>query len=236
MLEHQRLTCPHRAAKLDGDVAPVNDTKAPDRSSLASTLKRARKEAAIGLRELARRAGISHTQVSRLEAGSVTKPSREVLVALARALDRNPLPLLVLAGYLTPNEAQQTLRPLFREGAELPEIWGDWTRVPLDQVRTAIREPDADPSIIRTIAADVFLVQETDETLWDDSYGLAAARGEDAAALREVMAIWRYIGIDLRDRWLEYGRQLRQIADLDYVAQHEIDRIAADLINHKEER
>jgi transcriptional regulator with XRE-family HTH domain len=221
---------------LDGAMAPMHDRQAPDPPTLASTLQRAREEAAVGLRELARRAGVSHTQISRLEAGAVIKPSREVLVALARALDRNPLPLLVLAGHLTPHESQQALRPLFREGAELPEEWGDWTRVPLDQVRTAIREPEANPLRLRAIAADVFLVQETDETLWDDSYGLAAARGEDAAALRELMAIWRYVGIDLRDRWLEYGRQLRRIADLDYVAQHEIDRPAADLIDHKEKR
>ncbi len=77
------------------------------------------------------------------------------------------------------------------------------------------------------IAADVFRVAETDETLWDESYALALARGSDAAELRELMAVWRYIG-PRRTELLEYGRSLRQLADLEY-------RVAADAIRVKAE-
>jgi len=74
--------------------------------------------AGLSVRELARRAGVSAAQVSRIEGGQVNRPSREILVALARALNRNPLPLVILAGHLDAREARDALAPLFREGAE----------------------------------------------------------------------------------------------------------------------
>lgn len=105
-------------------------TEATDASLLASALLSARQgggvevHAGLSIRELARRAGVSAAQISRIESGQVLRPSREILVALGKALDRNPLPLLILANYLTASEARDALRPLFRDGAELPEEWG----------------------------------------------------------------------------------------------------------------
>lgn len=48
-----------------------------------------------------------------------------MLVTLARALDRNPLPLLILAGHISGDEARIALEPMLRDGAELPEEWGE---------------------------------------------------------------------------------------------------------------
>jgi transcriptional regulator with XRE-family HTH domain len=172
------------------------------------------------VRQLAGRAGVSPAQLSRIENGQVRKPSHEILVALARALNRNPLPLLVLAGHLQGAEARDALRPLFRDGAELPGEWGDWTRFKLDEVRSILLDPGASEDDVRAIAADVFRVEETDETLWDDSYQLGMARGQDASELRELMSIWRYIG-GRRKEFLEYGRALRRLTDLEYLADTE---------------
>lgn len=61
---------------------------------------------------------------------------------------------------------------------------------------------------VKAIAAEVFRVQESDETLWDDSYELAAASGVHAEQLRELMDIWRYVGSD--------GRCLSSRADGSY--------------------
>jgi transcriptional regulator with XRE-family HTH domain len=199
-------------------------TAAPDTSpSLASSLTRARAAAGasgagLSLRELARRSGVSVAQVSRIEASQVLKPSREILVALARALDRNPLPLLILAGHLNLEEARQALLPLFREGAELPEEWGDWATFALDETRRLLASPDTRPDQIDAIAADVFFVAETEESLWNESDALALARGSDATELRELMGIWRFIGAHRSDL-LEYGRSLRRLADLEYQAE-----------------
>src|SRR5947199_14912 len=54
---------------------------------------------------------------------------------------------------------------------------------------------------------------------------VAMARGEDAAELRELMNIWRYIG-GHRHELLEYGRALRHLADLEYRAVAETDRVS----------
>jgi transcriptional regulator with XRE-family HTH domain len=174
----------------------------------------------MSIRELARRTDVSAAQISRIEAGHVLKPSREILVALGRALNRNPLPLLVLAGHLDGAEARTALRPYFRDGAELPKEWGDWASLPLDEVRHRLQDPEAAEDDIRQIAADMVSVAETDETLWDDSYALALGRGTDAAQLLELMGIWRYIG-ERRAQFLEYGRSLRRLADLEYLAEAE---------------
>jgi transcriptional regulator with XRE-family HTH domain len=196
-------------------------------ATLAQTLSEARQRggvdvpAGLSIRELARRAGVSAAQVSRIESGQVAKPSHDILVALARALNRNPLPLLILAGHLYGDEARAALAPLFRNGAELPEEWSGWPAYDLATVRkllTAEGEPSTDALL--TIAADVFRVQETDETLWDESHALAMARGEDASQLRELMSIWRYIH-GHRNELLEYGRALRQLADLEFRAETE---------------
>ena len=210
-------------------------------SLLGAVLAEAREQggvdvpAGMSIRQLARRAGVSAAQISRIEAGEVRKPSREILVALGKALNRNPLPLLVLAGHLTRGDAQTALRPFFREGAELPEEWGDWARWPLDVVRNRLQHPEATDDEICQIAADVFRVQETDETLWDDSYALALARGSNAAELRELMAIWRYIG-ERRAQLLEYGRSLRRVADLEYLADTESIRLSAEIDKRKEQK
>jgi hypothetical protein len=115
---------------------------------------------------------------------------------------------------------------LFREGAELPEEWAEWARYDLDTVRRLLSEADTPIEFLRAIAADVFRVEETDETLWDDSYELAMARGQDAAELRELMGIWRHIGGHRREL-LEYGRALRRLADLEYLAATETEAAAA---------
>jgi transcriptional regulator with XRE-family HTH domain len=197
-------------------------------SLLGSALAEARRTggvdvpAGMSIRGLARRAGVSGAQISRIEAGQVLKPSHEILVALGKALNRNPMPLLVLAGHLTGADARIALSPFFREGGELPEEWGD--RV--DVVRQRLQDTEATDDEIRQIAAGMFSVPETDETLWDDSYALALSRGTDAAELRELMGIWRYIG-ERRAQLLEFGRSLRRLADLEYLADAESIRLRA---------
>lgn len=192
------------------------DTSAPLPDSVGAAIKQAREEADLGVRELARQAGISHTQISRVESGEVAKPSRDVLVSTAKALDRNPIPLLIMAGHYDLEEAKSALRPMFREEAELPQVWVDWPTSTVDEVNELIRSPEATLDEVRHIAAEVFSVAESDETLWDDSYQLATARGENARQLQDFMAIWRFLTPDLRTRWLETGQKLRELADIEY--------------------
>jgi transcriptional regulator with XRE-family HTH domain len=190
-------------------------------ATLGAVVAKARQEGGVDVRpnlsarELARRAGISAAQISRIESGQTLKPSREILVSLARALNRNPLPLLVLAGHLTDAEAQRELGAFFREGAEAPQEWGEWTRMPLDEARRALTTAEPDPARIQAIAADLFLIQETAETLWDDVYATMMARGEHAAQLRELMSNWRELDQSDRDLVRALVGALRRRHDLE---------------------
>lgn len=180
----------------------------------------------LSIRSLAKRAGVSAAQLSRIESGQVRKPRPEILNALSRALNRNPVPLMIVAGHFEKDEACEELRAFFREGAELPEEWGDWATFSLDEVEHLINDPKSSRKDIEAIAADAFRVQETDETLWDDAYSLALARGEDARQLRKLMGIWRAVH-ERRERLLEYGELLRRIEDLEYKAAAKTEELRA---------
>ena len=65
---------------------------------VGKTIKNAREGFGVSIRELARQAGVSAAQISRIEAGAVDQPSIDTLVGIARALDRNPKPLLIVSG------------------------------------------------------------------------------------------------------------------------------------------
>src|SRR4051794_20092543 len=86
---------------------------------LGDVLKQSRESHSWPVRELSRRADVSHTQIGRIESGAITAPSRETLIALCRALQRNPRPLMVLAHHLDTDAARNELAPMFREHAEL---------------------------------------------------------------------------------------------------------------------
>lgn len=142
----------------------IDETSAP--ASLGAAIRHTREQSpGLTIRELGRLTGISHTQLGRIEANEIATPSRGTLVALARGLDRNPVPLLILAGHTTGDDARMALEPMFRDGAELPDEWGDWASFSLDEARALVRNPDADEDHLRRLAADVFAVAETDETL-----------------------------------------------------------------------
>lgn len=214
--------------------SPSNNSAPP--VSVANSVKEARERANLSVRQLAKGANISHAQISRLESGEVKKPTRDVLVSVSRGLNRNPLPLLILAGYCNVPESSSALIPLFRKEAELPKEWGDWATWPVSEVNRLIRDPKTPLQTFKQIAADVFRVEETVESMWDPTYLLAIEKGGYAGQLSEFMGIWRYLDEPLRDRWLEYGRSLRNIADDQYrVEMDEIDsRVDAQIRAVKE--
>jgi transcriptional regulator with XRE-family HTH domain len=201
-------------------------------ATLGDALRRARATGGVGvpanisIRQLAKLTDVSAAQISRIESGDVVKPSREILVALARALNRNPLPLLILAGHVSGDNARHELSHLFRDGAELPEEWGDWATFAIDEVRERLSRTATSDDDLRLIAADVFRVAETADTLWDEADQLAAARGQEGNALREVMRILRTVHGERREHWLAIGRALERLEDLEYLEQ--VRRVASD--------
>ncbi|HIC96338.1 TPA: helix-turn-helix domain-containing protein [Candidatus Bipolaricaulota bacterium] len=69
-----------------------------DRGEFGRRLRELRRERGLGLRELARRAGIDHTRLSKIERGLRPPPEPVLILKLAQALEVEPLPLARLGG------------------------------------------------------------------------------------------------------------------------------------------
>jgi transcriptional regulator with XRE-family HTH domain len=74
---------------------------------LCDLLKEVRTKRGLSIRELARRAGVSAGQLSRIEAGDVDRPSVGTLEAIAGAVARPAAPLLFLAGHIGREELER---------------------------------------------------------------------------------------------------------------------------------
>jgi transcriptional regulator with XRE-family HTH domain len=146
---------------------------------LARTLREAREDFGLSIRSIAEKAGISAAQVSRMERGLVERPSMDTLASIARALDRNPIPLWVVAEHVGGQDAVALMRDMLPSDAEIFEEWGD------DAERAAalrlVNEAEPDPLELRWLAARVFKTFETEETLWD-TYAHRLARGAQATS------------------------------------------------------
>ncbi|UGS34706.1 hypothetical protein DSM104329_01088 [Capillimicrobium parvum] len=64
----------------------------------------ARTDADLSIRELARRADVTASQISRVEKQEIRKPSTDFLLSIARALGKPAEPLLYMAGHITDEE------------------------------------------------------------------------------------------------------------------------------------
>jgi transcriptional regulator with XRE-family HTH domain len=175
--------------------------------SAATAIALARDGYGYSIRELSRRAGVSAGQISRLESGEVQRPAVETLVALARGLDRNPLPLMIVAGHISAAEARGHLVRLLAEGSECASAWDSAQhREQLDQMRAAAADSSTEEQTLRLVAQKIFLTAETEETLWHDAYLALPAQGAEAEALRELIGAWPLVSGARRERVLEYVR------------------------------
>src|SRR4051812_25571448 len=143
-------------------------------------------------RELGRKSGLSHTQVARIESGAIASPAPDTLVSLARALELNPRPLMILAGHLSGDEARTELRPMFRGHAELLEEWGEWAHFTVAEARAITSDADASDADLQLLAADVLRAGESEENLFYPEDAAVLAGGGDEK-LRGLLSTWRYL-------------------------------------------
>lgn len=80
---------------------------------LAQTIKQRRQELGLSASEVARRAGVQKTTITRLEAAQRQTPQADSLKAVARVLDLQVTDLFVAADWLPKGELP-TLRPYLR--------------------------------------------------------------------------------------------------------------------------
>jgi transcriptional regulator with XRE-family HTH domain len=195
------------------------------RSIVGETIRRTREGFGLSIRELGRRAGISAAQLSRIEAGHVEQPSIDTLVAVARALDRNPKPLLIASGHIGREEALATLWPMFREhrsgvydpdvDSELVDEWAHGWEKRLDEARALLAQDEPEEQALRELAADVFFTYETEETMWWESFLAPLLAEHGGEELREHVRLFLALPHERRAKVSDYLREQVRLADLD---------------------
>lgn len=187
------------------------------------TIRKARTAYGLGLRELARKSGVSAAQISRIESGEVTQPSVDTLVSIARALNRNPAPLLIVSGHIAPDEARVILSEMFRphkgsiyDPDNDSELVDEWTHSgaerQVEQARSLLGDAQGSEQDLRDLAAEVFFTVETAETLWRDSFieSLAHRAGDDD--LIRLVRLWQVLPDKRRAKVLDYAIEQSDLA------------------------
>lgn len=184
---------------------------------VGEVIKKAREGYGFSIRELARRAGVSAAQISRIESGAVDQPAVDTLIAVARALDRNPKPLLIVSRHISGDEARAVLATMFREHAgqaydpevdsELVDEWAHGWERKLAKARELLAQPEIKDEKLRRLAGDVFLTAETEETLWWDSWLGPLLQQEGGEELRTLVGYWQLLPPARKLKVLEYASE-----------------------------
>jgi transcriptional regulator with XRE-family HTH domain len=179
---------------------------------VAEAVKVGAAKAGLSIRNLARASGVSPAQINRMRAGQAS-PTRETLVRIARALDRNPNLLLVASAHLEGQEARDVLRPVFRDGSEHVEVWKWQNRgEDVEQARRAIEDPSTDSDTLAELALEVFLDEESEDNLWHDPFLGSVVEGPDSPLIREVLRNWAYLSPERKRRVADYVRDQANLA------------------------
>jgi transcriptional regulator with XRE-family HTH domain len=83
-----------------------------------ATVRREREKLEIGLREMAKKIGVSPTYISKVERDEFPPPAEDKVIAIAKILDRDPDELLALAGKVS-SDLSDIIRERPRELAAL---------------------------------------------------------------------------------------------------------------------
>jgi transcriptional regulator with XRE-family HTH domain len=83
----------------------MNNDKADRPATLAAYLRQAREQAGLSARQLAREAGTTASNISRIESGETATPTPELLKRIADALDLDLAELFAYRGIILPRTA-----------------------------------------------------------------------------------------------------------------------------------
>ncbi|HEY5196233.1 MAG TPA: helix-turn-helix transcriptional regulator [Solirubrobacteraceae bacterium] len=166
--------------------------------TVAAALQKAR---CGSMRELAARAGLSPAQISRIESGQVQQPAPATLVALARALWLNPMPLLILAGHIPDDEARSWIKNVIAPGTEVYLDWHGHNPLAVIDAQRTVEDPSTPQEEIHKLAFDLFVGEPVVETEWDSSMALLGVAETDRAQ-RQLVNLFAQLTGERRERML----------------------------------
>lgn len=170
--------------------------------TVAEAVRRARTGS---MRKLAEAAGLSPAQISRIEAGQVQQPAAETLVAIARGLWQNPMPLLILAGHIPDAEARAWLLSVLEPETEVYLDWHGYDPASVDEARAVLADEGSTQDQVHKIAFDLFIGEPMAETEWNDSLALLGVGGTDRAQ-RELITLFSQMTQERREWMLRDAR------------------------------
>lgn len=167
--------------------------------SLALLVWTGRRDAGLSVRELARRAGVPPSQVTRVEKGEILRPSVGFLTSVATALAKPVEPLLYMAGHIS--------------DAEFDQLTAGW-RATLEEVETAF-------SVVDGFLAD----GRRDVAAQGAFFGPGAAEiaasllslggGAEERELRDLLAMWQGLTATRRRALLSFAADQERLSVLD---------------------
>lgn len=170
----------------------------PD-GGLGYSIHIARKDARLSLRELARRADVPPSQLSRIESGEIQRPSSDALFAIARAFGKPPEPLLYLAGHLSDEE--------------FDDLASGW-QARMEEIRTALevyegfREDGR-----RDVAAEGMFAGPGVAEIAGSV--LTMADRQEVRGLRDLTAMWQSLTPERRKALLSFASDQERLSILD---------------------
>lgn len=176
--------------------------------SVGAVLREARTRDRVGVRELARRAGVEASRISRIESGQTARPDAEVITALALALGREPVALVKLASDQNDPAANADLWELDRA------LYDAFTTVCLD-----VTGDDSDEMLdlaVRKLARMRFLHDAPLARLISGSDGDESS----VAALKEIVATWSSLTDERRKLVRAFVADQAELSNLDRRDQH----------------
>ena len=157
------------------------------------------------MRKLAAAAGLSAAQISRIEAGQVQQPAAETLVAIARGLWQNPMPLLILAGHIPDDEARAWLLSVLEPETEVYQDWYGHDQASVAAAREILTDSGSTREHVHRIAFDLFVGEPMTETEWNGALALLGVAGTDRAQ-RELITLFSQMTEARRERMLADAR------------------------------
>jgi transcriptional regulator with XRE-family HTH domain len=188
----------------------TNTTQLP---TLGDTIREARAQEGLGVRELARRSGIAASQISRIESGEVKQPELKTLIAMAGALGRTWLALEFLA-----DPARADANTLVSQSLDKANVLRDlrlWSDAELEDLWRRQFEDD-EQSIVRlcAYARDLFLHVPLSEEIERFAH-TAHYSGMEAEQLQELITAWIGLTPERRDLVAAYLAEQAVLSELD---------------------
>lgn len=180
--------------------------------TLGGAVRAARTREGLSIREVARRAGIASSQVSRIEKGEIASPEARTLKAIAAALGRPSLPLAVLA--TGPGAwGEELLYSTSVERELLERETGRWTHEEVDDLLDQIvTELDAvGREKISRYAHDLFVYI----TLGSHAESTSFAEDLNTTEFEPLMRAWVGLTDQRRKLVLGYAAEQAALSELD---------------------